>query len=34
MIPSNEADTLMMTLADAIDLDADGQVADGYAVSM
>jgi hypothetical protein len=31
MIPANEADTLMMTVNDAIDLAADGQVADGYA---
>lgn len=31
MIPRDEADTLMMTVTDAIDFAADGQVADGYA---
>ena len=31
MIPTNEIDTLTMTVVDAIDLAADGQLADGYA---
>jgi hypothetical protein len=31
MIPANEVDTLMMTVTDAIDLAADGQVSDGHA---
>jgi hypothetical protein len=32
MIPRNEADTLTMTVTDAIDFSAGGQIADGYAV--
>jgi hypothetical protein len=31
MLPTNEIDTLTMTVTDAIDFAADGQVADGYA---
>jgi hypothetical protein len=30
VIPASEADTLMMTVTDAIDSAAEGQVADGY----
>ena len=31
MLPSNEIDTLTMTVVDAIDLAANGQLAGGYA---
>jgi cation diffusion facilitator CzcD-associated flavoprotein CzcO len=31
MLPTNEIDTLTMTVTDAIDLAAEGKVADGYA---
>ena len=31
MLPTHETDTLTMTVTDAIDLAADGNVADGYA---
>jgi hypothetical protein len=31
MLPTNEIDTLTMTVTDAIDLPREGQIADGYA---
>ena len=31
MLPTNEIDTLTMTVTDAIDLAREGQIADGYA---
>jgi hypothetical protein len=31
MLPTHEIDTLTMTVTDAIDLAAEGKVADGYA---
>ena len=31
MLPTNEIDTLTMTVTEAIDLAAEGQMADGYA---
>ena len=32
MLPTNEIDTLTLTVVGAMDLAAEGQVADGYAV--
>jgi hypothetical protein len=32
MLPTHEIDTLTMTVTDAVDLAAEGQVADGYGV--
>ena len=32
MLPTNEIDTLTMTVTNAIDLAREGQIADGYAV--
>jgi hypothetical protein len=31
MLPTNKEDTLTMTVTDAVDLAAEGKVADGYA---